>query len=142
MYIVPVNVFGVIVAAIAIQAIAVFWYSPILFGSQWVKFTSSDHILPEEFKKRVGIAFLITSLGSLLTSYFLALLIGNLIVVSAMQAVQVALFLWAGFVAPTLFAFHIFSINLRNQRVFLIQAGSTLVALVLGVFILWMFGAG
>jgi hypothetical protein len=59
-----------------------------------------------------------------------------------MQAVQVALFLWAGFVAPTLFAFHIFSINLRNQRVFLIQAGSTLVALVLGVFILWMFGAG
>ncbi len=142
MYIVPVNVLGVFAAAVVIQAIGVLWYSPILFGRQWVRFTHKERVLPEEFKKRVGAAFFLTCAGSLITAYFLALLIANLVVVSASQAVQVALFLWAGFVAPTLFAFHIFSISPRHWKVFLIQAGNTLASLVAASFILWIFGAG
>ena len=142
MYIVPVNVFGVIVAAVVIQAIGVLWYSPVFFGKQWIKLTSIEHLLPDEFKKRVGVAFLLTCAGSLLTSYFLALLIANLVVVSVFQALQVGLFLWGGFVAPTLFAFHVFSITPRHWRAFLIQVGSTFIALIVGMLILWVFGAG
>lgn len=130
MYIVPVNFIAVILAAIAIQAVGLLWFSPLLFRKQWMELVGIEvSPLSEESKKELGKAYLLGSFGALVMSYVLALIIGNLVVTSIFQGIQASFFIWLGFVVPVLLSIHVFSFPPKPWALFVLNSGHFLASL-------------
>lgn len=89
-----VNIFAVIVAAVATFILGVVWYSPMLFANQWMHAHGYTPEKLEEMKKKgVTRAYAVSLVCYLVMAYVLALL------ASYTQATSFAQGLWLGFLA-------------------------------------------
>lgn len=99
---IAVNYLAVIAAAVAAFAVGAVWHSPVGFGAYWMKlmgFTEKDmHKMPlSPMQAMVGGFF-----ATLITAYVFAVLISLTGAGTPQTAVQLGLWLWLGFLAPTL----------------------------------------
>src|SRR3989344_6061991 len=102
---VPINYLAVVVAAVASTALGALWYSPLLFGKQWMALSGmSPEVLDAAKNRGMGKLYAIAFVGSLAMSYVLA---HALVFASAYMAVSgisagltTGFWNWLGFVAP------------------------------------------
>lgn len=100
--IVPVNYLVVLIAAIAAMIVGGAWYSPLLFGKQWMKLRDMDPARMQGMKFPMGLMvqeFIATLVMAFVISQFAAWvgatgLIGGLVL---------GVWLWLGFVATVMF---------------------------------------
>jgi hypothetical protein len=125
------NHLAVFVAAAAAMTLGFLWYSPLLFGKLWLKLNSFKKKSVEE--KNMFALVLAGLVTSWITSYVLASLL-HLSVTDLGDAVQVAFWLWLGFVATIMFG----NVLWEQQRVelFILNSAFRLASLVLMAVIL------
>lgn len=98
MNLVAVNLVAVLVAALAAFVLGGLWYSPVLFGNQWMKLAG---IKKKSLKKEgMVIKYLVYLIGLLLMSFVLANVLVYLNSISYAEGVITAIWLWLGFIAP------------------------------------------
>jgi hypothetical protein len=132
---VHVNYLAVIVAAIANMVIGSLWYSPALFGKEWMRLTG--HKMGSG--KGVSTAYIMAAVVSLVEAFVLARFITidaatTYLPVNIMEAVKVAAWVWVGFVATVVASSFIF--EGRPMKLYQITVGYQLVSfLVMGAII-------
>ena len=95
------NYIAVIVAAIASMALGALWYSPVLFGKQWMAMIGLSEQDMEEGKKKMGKSYAIMFIGSLVASGVLAMLADRLGKSTFNDALMFGFFVWLGFYATS-----------------------------------------
>ncbi len=100
---IDVNYFAILIAAIASMIIGGLWYSPILFGNIWIKLSGFTNKEKDKAKQR-GMAkfYIIALIGSLVTSFVLAHFVKYMGITSIGGALQLAFWIWVGFIATVM----------------------------------------
>jgi UDP-N-acetylmuramyl pentapeptide phosphotransferase/UDP-N-acetylglucosamine-1-phosphate transferase len=128
-----VNLLAVIVCAVLSMVIGSLWYGP-LFGKKWMKLLSFTKEEIEKGKKEMPKTYGMMFVGSIVTSFVLAVVISMAPEPSVMTGITGAFWLWLGFiVAPKLSevlfekkAWELFYIECGYYLVFLAVAGGIL----------------
>jgi hypothetical protein len=136
---VSVNFWAVLVSAIASMVIGSIWYGP-LFGKKFMSAIGMDTWSAEKKeaeKKKMGMTYFGQFLASLVMFYVLGWLMGALSAKSPMNGLQVAFWVWLGFVAPVQFGQQIWG---GKMSLFWLGAGNMLLTLLAAGAILgaWM----
>ena len=135
-----INYWAVLVCGVASMITGSIWYGP-LFGKKWAHIIGASNMTPEECKKMqkaAGPLYLIQFLLSLLQAYILAHFIQAW---GDAPAVKTALFIWLGFLMPTVAAGSMWNNDSAKTSWsrFLIQAVYNLLNLVIFALILGMW---
>jgi hypothetical protein len=132
-----VNLWAVLVAAIATMIVGFLWYSPILFARPWMLamgYDPEDKTRLEELRKGAGRMYAITFVLGLIGAFVLAKIISGLTINSVLYGMKVGLAVWLGFVLPVQATDQMF--GRRPFKLFLINTGYQLVCfLVMGVIL-------
>ncbi len=97
---IAVNYLAVVAAAVASMAIGALWYSPVLFGKQWMRLIGmSNEELEKAKAKGMGKSYAIMFLGSLIMAYVLAHFVQMAGATDLMGAAELGFWVWLGFVA-------------------------------------------
>ena len=134
MHFLGVNVWAVLVAAVATMVVGFLWYSPALFANSWMKLMGYDPKDKEkiaEMQKSAGPSYFMSLIASILAAFVL----GKLITVSgfsnARDGLKIGLVVWLGFVTTVQFTNALFS--RQRNRLYMINTGYQLVCyLVMG----------
>jgi len=123
-----VNLWSVLVAAIATMAIGFLWYSPILFARPWIVlmgYDPDDKAKLAEMQKGAGKLYVISFVASLVAAFVLSKIIFGLAINSALYGLKVGFAVWLGFVATVQLTDSLFS--KKPAKLFLINTGYQLV---------------
>ncbi len=99
-----VNYFAIFLCGVVSLAVGAVWYGPHFFGKMWLKVISATHLDLEARKKMmegVGKLYFTQFALTLFQVYVLAYLVAAW---PGADAIKLGLFLWAGFVMPTIAA--------------------------------------
>jgi len=119
-----VNLWSVLVAAIATMAIGFLWYSPILFARPWMVlmgYDPDDKAKLAEMQKGAGKLYVISFVASLVAAFVLSKIIFGLAINSALYGLKVGFAVWLGFVATVQLTDSLFS--KKPAKLFLINTG-------------------
>lgn len=132
---IAVNYLAIVAAAVVAMVVGGLWYSPLLFGRQWMALTGRD---PEQMKgappmKEMFVEFL----SALLTSYVLAVLVATTGIYTLAGGLMLGFWLWLGFYTPTLLAPVLW--ERRPLNLFFLNASQRFVTILLiaGIIVLW-----
>jgi hypothetical protein len=124
MHFLGVNVWAVLVCAVATMVLGFLWYSPMLFASPWMKlmgYDPNDKAKIAEMQKSAAPSYLMSLIASLLS----ALVLGKLIQVSgttnAVDGLKIGLVVWLGFVTTVQLTNALFS--RQPNRLYMINTG-------------------
>ncbi len=135
---VDVNYVSVLLAAISNMVLGFLWYSPVLFGKQWMDLMGyKEKDMPkmqEEAKKGYMTSFVL----AVLMAYVMAHFISYLGVETPMQAVQLGFWTWLGFVGNTQLGEQLWTG--KPMQLFYLNTGYRLVSTVVMALILTMWG--
>ena len=98
----PINFWSVLVAAIVVFAIGALWYSPLLFGKQWMSLmniTDKD-VAAAKAKGGMWKLYLIQLVVTIVSFGVLAFLVASSSAVSAGDGAFLGLLVWLGFFVP------------------------------------------
>ncbi|HUD03966.1 MAG TPA: DUF1761 domain-containing protein [Candidatus Paceibacterota bacterium] len=132
-----INLWSVLVAAVAAFVVGYVWYSPAVFGKQWVK---ASGMTDESMKgKKEGMAkkLLLSFICTVVTAYIAAVLYHSLYITSGTQLLALVFAVWLGFTAATKSGNIIFA--RESLTVYLINIGHDLVALITMFFVISLF---
>ncbi len=96
-----VNLWSVLVAAVATMILGFLWYSPLLFAKPWtlaMGYDPNDKAKMEEMRKGAGKLYGITFVASLISAFVLAKIIDITTVNSALYGMKIGFAVWLGFV--------------------------------------------
>ena len=131
MHFVGVNLYAVLVCALATMVVGFVWYSPMLFANPWMRlmgYDPNDKARIAEMQKSAGPSYGMSMIASILS----AIVLGKLIVVagatSAIEGLKIGLVVWLGFVTTVQFTNALF-MRQRN-KLYLINTGYQLVCYV------------
>ena len=91
---------AVLVAAVAAMVVGALWYSPAVFGKQWMKLMGMTKKSMEKEKKNMGKKYLLTFISLLVTAFVLAHFVDFTGAVDMAEGMQVGFWAWLGFVGP------------------------------------------
>ncbi len=123
-----VNLWSVLVAAIATMVVGFLWYSPVLFARPWMiamGYDPDDKAKIAEMQKSAGPLYGIAMLASLLSAFVLGKVIDGLTINTALYGLKVAFAVWLGFVATVQLTDTLF--GKKPIKLFLINTGYQLV---------------
>lgn len=128
---VSVNFLAVIVSAILSMIIGSVWYGP-LFGKQWTKLVGFTKEEMEKGKKEMPKTYGVMFVGSLITSFVLAIVIGMAPERSLTTGITGAFWVWLGFIVAVKVSdvvfekkpWNLFYIECGYYLVFLLVAGA------------------
>ena len=126
---VEVSIWPILICGIAAVAISYIWYHPKLFGTYWLKASGITPEAAERGKKRMPFLILGGFLSAMLVAWvlnFVGIALGIFDWPGAI--LDLALWVWIGFVAPILFAPVLW--EGKPFRLFLVNAGYWLVVLI------------
>jgi hypothetical protein len=123
-----INIFAVIVAAIATFGIGFLWYSPFLFGKQWVAFNGYGPDKIEAMRKEAGKAYGISFACYVVMAAMFAILLRITHITAVLAGAKLGILLWIGFVGAVGLTANVYSD--RPQKAFLLDAGYQLVYLI------------
>ncbi len=122
---IPINLWALVVAAIAKMAIGSLWYSPVAYGNAWM---AAAGVSPAQMKSAMPKAMAVDFLGSLLTAFVLMQAIYYAAADSVVLGGEVGFLCWLGFIAATTLAAVFY--EGRPLRLFLINNGFLLLSLI------------
>lgn len=126
----------VVVSAVAVFVLGAFWYSPALFGKQWVKAHGYTPEKIDEMKKTMGRAYGVSFVCYLVMAAAMSILIGRTGITLPIGGVKLGALLGLGFAATIGLTGHMFSekplatyvIDAGYQIVYLMVMGAILAA--------------
>jgi hypothetical protein len=131
MFLLSLDPWPVITAALIPLALGSFCYSPLVFGNHWLRLTGSDIKDEKEARQTLFTAWLGSFTASLLMSVILALLIENLFVVTPLDGMQIGFLVWLGFIATTSAPAYLFGGTARPYMLYMLVNGYHLISLIL-----------
>lgn len=133
---VDINLLAVLVAAVASMIIGGLWYSPLLFGKQWMKLSgmSKQKIKKAKTNGKVGRSYFISFLMTLVACYVLAHFVIYVTASTFADGAQLAFWAWLGFEVPL--ALNETLWGGKSFKLFVLNAAHHLVALVVAAGIL------
>lgn len=124
----------VLAAAVASMVLGFLWYSPILFGKEWMELSGLTKTDMERAKKKMFLTYGVASVVAVITSFVLKQFIDLFYIVNLFDAVQLAFWIWFGFVATTLVG-SIFYEG-KSWKLFVINSGYQLASIILMAVVL------
>lgn len=130
-----INYLAVLISAVASFATGMLWYSRVLFGNLWMKFSGISKTSIEKSKKKGMAPYLAAAfIGGLVMSFVLAHFVDIAGAVTALEGAQTGFWSWLGFVAPVMLgtvlwegkSFKLYLINASHYLVVLMAMGSIL----------------
>ena len=123
-----VNLWSVLVAAVATMILGFLWYSPLLFARPWMVamgYDPEDRAKMEEMRKSAGKSYAIAFVASLVAAFVLGKIIDVTTVESALYGMKIGFAMWLGFVTTVQLTAKLFG----NQptKLYLINTGYQLV---------------
>ena len=132
-----VNLWSVLVAAVATMILGFLWYSPLLFAKPWtvaMGYDPNDKAKMDEMRKGAGKLYGITFVASLISAFVLAKIIDVTTVNSALYGMKIGFAVWLGFVTTVQLTSTLF--KKRPIKLYLIDTGYQLVCyLVMGAIL-------
>jgi hypothetical protein len=92
----------ILIAGIAAVLIGFLWYHPRVFGGAWMRMSNITPEMANADRRSMWLRALVAMLGSMLAAYFMGYFGLVLGVADWVGALQLALWCWIGFVAPTM----------------------------------------
>lgn len=137
---VEINYLAVLVAAVIPMVIGSFWYSPVLFGNQWMKLAGFSKEQIEKAKKdkaKMQKAYMGSAVAALLMSYVLANFVDYANAVTFVQGAMTGFWAWLGFAAASSLPSYLF--EGRPVKLWKLNTGYNLVSLLLigGLLAVW-----
>jgi hypothetical protein len=134
-----VDLLAVFSCGVVAMILGAIWYGP-LFGKKWVEIigaTEADLEARKEMQKKAGPLYAIQFVLVLFQVLVLARFIGE----GGASGIENALWIWAGFVMPTIAAASMWNNDSREVSIarFLIQAGYQLILFIIFGFILGLW---
>jgi len=128
MHFMDVNLWSVLVAAVATMVVGFLWYSPLLFAKPWtvlMGYDPNDKAKMDEMRKSAGPSYAISFVASLVAAFVLGKIIVITTVNSALYGMKVSFAIWLGFVTTVQLTAKLFG----NQptKLYLINTGYQLV---------------
>ena len=123
-----INLWPVLVAAVATMVVGFLWYSPLLFARPWMVlmgYDPNDKTKLEEMRKSAGKSYAISFVASLVSAFVLAKVIDVTTVNSALYGMKVGLAMWLGFVTTVQLTGVLFA--KQPAKLYLINTGYQLV---------------
>ena len=100
MAIIEINYWAVLVVAILANVIGALWYSPLLFGKQWMKLSGITPKQTPKMKQKANVSYAINVVASLVMAYVLAHYVDFAEAVTIAGGLQAGFWAWLGFIAP------------------------------------------
>lgn len=131
-----VNYLAVAVMAVVVYVLGALWYSPMLFGTAWMKYTGTKESDMEG--SNMPLLYFFGFLGTLVMVYVLAYFIDFAGATTWQEGFEPAFWLWLGFTATVHWSQWVWS-N-KSFNLFLINGGHTLVSMLLAgaVLAVWV----
>jgi hypothetical protein len=123
-----VNVWAVLVSALATMVIGFVWYSPVLFARPWIKlmgYDPDDKAKLAEMQKSAGPSYVLSLLASLISAMVLGKLIAIATMNTALYGMKMGLAVWLGFVTTVQLTNSLFS--RQPAKLYAINTGYQLV---------------
>ncbi len=101
MHYMGVNLWAVLVCAVADMALGFLWYSPVLFANPWMKlmgYDPNDKAKISEMQKTAGPSYGMSFIASFLAAAVLGKIITISTVTTPLYGMKIALAIWLGFV--------------------------------------------
>lgn len=118
------NWFGIILAAVAQMVVGFIWYGP-LFGKTWMSMMGIN--TQSMGREGMGKTYAIQAVGSLVTAYVLATLVGMMGAKTLAAGVQAGFWVWLGFVATVTLGSVLY--ERRSWNLYVLNNGYQLVSL-------------
>ena len=132
-----VNLWSVLVAAIATMVVGFLWYSPLLFARPWMVamgYDPEDKAKMQEMQKNAGKSYAISFVASLVSAFVLGKVIDVTTVNTALYGMKVGFAIWLGFVTTVQLTAKLF--GNQSTKLYLINTGYQLVCyLVMGAIL-------
>jgi uncharacterized SAM-binding protein YcdF (DUF218 family) len=131
MHFLGVNLWAVLVCALATMVVGFLWYSPVLFANPWMVlmgYDPNDKAKIAEMQKSAGPAYAMSTVVGILSAFVLGKLIAVAGSTTAVDGLKIGLVVWLGFVTTVQFTDSLFS-HQRN-KLYLINTGYQLVCYV------------
>ncbi len=119
-----VNLWAVLVAAVACMILGFLWYSPLLFAKPWMRlmgYDQTDKAKQEEMRKGAGKLYAFSFLCSLVAAVVLGRIIHISTIHSALHGVKMGAGVWLGFVTTVQLTDALFS--KKPLKLYLINTG-------------------
>ncbi|MBI2675923.1 MAG: DUF1761 domain-containing protein [Candidatus Aenigmarchaeota archaeon] len=134
---VEVNLIAVLAAAIASMAIGMLWYSPLLFGKQWMELSGRSEKEMKQAKKGIWKTYSASFIMGFVMAYVLAMFLEIFRARLTIEAMQIAFMAWVGFVATTIANDFLYSG--KPMKLYWINAGYYAVSLIaMGMVLFWL----
>ncbi len=128
MEMIVVDTVAVLVAGIAAFVVGMIWYSPMLFGKQYMKMVGMTEKEMKAGKSRMMPMMIQTLVISIITAYVFAHILGFSGAATLMEGILGAFWVWLGFFATTHYLGVLY--ERKSMQMWFIQAGYSLVSLV------------
>lgn len=131
MYFLGVNLWAVLVSALATMVAGFLWYSPMLFAKPWtilMGYDPNDKAKLAEMQKSAGPSYMMSLIASILSAFVLGKLIAVSGTVGAVDGLKIGLVVWLGFVTTVQFTNALFS--RQPNKLYMINTGYQLVCYV------------
>jgi len=135
---VTINIWTILVAAVASMMVGMAWYSQLIFGKPWMRLIG---MTAEQMKGAKGVwkSYLATFIGRIIMGAVLAILIGSLGVFTIKHSLLVGFVLWLGFVATTGMSEYFFSVTPKSWALYFLNTGQELVSIFVMTIILTLW---
>ena len=123
-----VNLWSVLVSALATMVVGFLWYSPMLFARPWMVamgYDPEDKVKIQEMQKSAGKSYAISFVASLVSAFVLGKIIRETRVDTALDGTIVGLAIWLGFVTTVQLTAKLF--GNQSTKLYLINTGYQLV---------------
>jgi hypothetical protein len=127
-----VNLWSVLVAAVATMILGFLWYSPLLFAKPWtlaMGYDPNDKAKMDEMRTGAGKLYGITFVASLISAFVLAKIIDVTTVNAVLYGMKIGFAVWLGFVTTVQLTSTLF--KRRPIKLYLIDTGYQLVCYLL-----------
>ncbi len=133
---VDVNIIAVLIAAVAAMVVGFIWYSPSLFGNEWMKLAGIK--MDEASKQEMPKMYFITFVLAVITAYVMAHVLSYSQAATTTMGIQAGFWMWLGFAMPPMAAKMLFSKN-KSMKLFFIDTGHTLATFIVigAVLVMW-----
>jgi hypothetical protein len=119
-----VNLWSVLVAAVATMVLGFLWYSPFLFARPWMLamgYDPDDKAKIKEMQKSAGKSYALSFLASLVSAFVLGKIIHAATVDTALYGMKIGFAVWLGFVTTVQLTAKLFA--KESTRLYLINTG-------------------
>lgn len=131
MHFLGVNIWAVLVCAVATMVLGFLWYSPALFANPWMVlmgYDPNDKAKIAEMQKSAGPSYAMSFIASILAAFVLGKIISVSGSVTAVDGLKIGLVVWLGFVTTVQFTNALFS--RQRNKLYMINTGYQLVCYV------------